>query len=224
MQSSRPRQPIRTQLQILVTLLLLIWGLEIADFLSGNALDQFGIVPRTADGLRGIVFAPWLHFGFEHLAANTLPLLALAWLSMLRGLRTFLQVTLIVILVGGLGTWLIGEPNSVHLGASLLIFGYFAFLLFGGIFERSTQAIALMLIVVILYGSLIWGILPVRVENISWEGHLSGFVGGLLAARLLRQPRRAPEPEPEPADDDFEDYQSLQDAIRIRTDDFPRNS
>lgn len=222
MESTRPRQPIYTQLRILAAILMTIWGLEILDVLLGHALDNYGIVPRSVEGLRGILFAPWLHFGFDHLAANTLPLLALAWLVMLRSLRSFFQVTVVVLLLGGLGTWLIGEANSVHLGASILIFGYFAYLLFGGIFERSTQAIALMLIVVILYGSMIWGILPLRIENISWEGHLSGFVGGLVAARLLRRPRPAREREPEL--EDAEPYESLEDAIRIRTDDFQRDS
>ncbi|WP_437784525.1 rhomboid family intramembrane serine protease [Sorangium sp. So ce1097] len=169
----------------------LLWAIEILDFLIfRGSLDALGIRPRTASGLVGIALAPLLHGGFAHLAANTVPFLALGWLIMLRRTTDLVLVTLLSALVGGLGVWLIGAPSSVHVGASGVIFGYFGFLLLRGWFERSAVSIALSLVVGLVYGGMIWGVLPTRM-GISWEGHLFGFLGGVLAARLLAGRLRA---------------------------------
>lgn len=177
---------LRTQVVILGGLIGLMWAIEIIDQLLGRALDQLGIKPRTISGLRGILFAPFLHGGFAHLIANTIPFLTLGWFVMLRRTSDFWIVSTIAMIVGGLGTWLIGAPYTVHIGASGVIFGYLGFLLFRGYFERSFTAILLSVIVVVLYGGLIWGVLPGRI-GVSWEGHLFGFIGGAIAARLLAQ-------------------------------------
>ncbi|NEO65782.1 MAG: rhomboid family intramembrane serine protease, partial [Moorea sp. SIO4G2] len=103
---------------------------------------------------------------------------------MLQETSDFFVVTTITMLVGGLGVWLLGAPNSVHIGASVLIFGYLGFLLFRGFFERNLPSIFLSILVGFLYGGLVWGVLPSQ-PHVSWQGHLFGFIGGILAARLL---------------------------------------
>lgn len=180
-------QNFETQATILGGLLLLIWVLEIIDFLIfQGALNRYGIRPRSLRGLSGILLAPFLHGSFKHLAANTMPLVTLGWLVMLQDIRYFFFVTVVTTFVSGLGVWLFGATRSVHLGASGLIFGYLGFLLLYGYFERSLWTGMMSLFVGLCYGGLIWGILPSR-RGVSWQGHLFGFVGGILAARLLSQ-------------------------------------
>ena len=186
-------QELKTQVTVLGGFVAVIWGLEIVDlFFLGGALNAYGIIPRRLIGLRGILFAPLLHGGLAHVAANTVPLLTLGWLIMARSTRDFFAVTAITMLVSGLGTWLFGAPNSLHIGASGIVFGYLGFLLLRGYFERSFTAIVLSLIAGFLYGGAIWGVLPLQ-YGISWQGHLFGFIGGVMAARLLaRRKRRSP--------------------------------
>lgn len=179
------RGVLKTQATILGGFVIFIWLIEVMDqFLFRGALDNFGVWPRTAAGLWGILLAPLLHVGFAHLAANTVPFLVLGWFVMVRRLRDFFTVTLIVMLVSGLGVWLVAPSNTVHLGASGLIFGYFGFLLLRGYFERSFSSIVWSMLVLFLYGGMIWGVLPQQV-GISWQSHLFGFVGGGLAANWL---------------------------------------
>jgi membrane associated rhomboid family serine protease len=176
---------LKQQFRLLGGLVAIMWVAEILDqWVLGQQLDRFGIIPRTLIGLRGIPLAPFLHGNFAHLAGNTLPFLVLGWLIMLRDTQDFLRVTLVVGLASGLGTWLFGSPGS-HIGASGVIFGYLGYLLLRGFFERRLGSISLSLLVGTLYGSMIWGILPLQ-QGVSWEGHLFGFLGGVLAARLLR--------------------------------------
>ena len=186
-------QEVRSHIMILGGLVALMWCVEIVNTLFfqrsiglygvSPGLDLYGIMPRHLIGLRGILFAPFLHGSFAHLMGNTVPFIALGWLIMLRETSDFLWVSLIAGFVSGLGTWIFGSPG-LHIGASGVIFGYLGYLLLRGYFERSMLAIALSLFVGALYGSLIWGVLPTHV-GISWEGHLFGFLGGVLAARLL---------------------------------------
>ena len=180
---------LKTQAIVLGGFIALIWTLEIVDLLFlGGALNAYGIRPRSIIGLRGILFAPFLHGGLAHVLANTIPFLTFGWLIMLRETSDFFVVTAVTMLTSGLGVWLIASPGTIHIGASGLIFGYFGFLLLRGYFERSFSAILFSLIVGLLYGSLIWGVLPLQV-GISWQGHLFGFLGGVLAARLLARRR-----------------------------------
>jgi len=181
-------QELRTHWMVLGGLVAVMWGLQILNqFVFHSTLAIYGIIPRHPVGLRGILFAPFLHGSFAHLMGNTIPFLILGWLIMLRETRDFFVVSAIAALCSGIGTWVIGSPG-VHIGASGVIFGYLGYLLLRGYFERSALAIALSLFVGILYGSLIWGVLPLR-YGISWEGHLFGFLGGILAARLLAHPK-----------------------------------
>ncbi|MFB2938888.1 rhomboid family intramembrane serine protease [Aerosakkonemataceae cyanobacterium BLCC-F154] len=181
---------LKAQVLILGGTVALMWIMEFFDLIVfRGGLNYFGIVPGSAIGLRGILFAPFLHGDFVHLAANTIPFVTLGWLIMLRETSDFFIVTAISMLVSGLGVWLFAPPNSIHIGASGVVFGYLGYLLFRGYFQRSPGSILLSLIVLLIYGGMIWGVLPNQM-GISWQGHLFGFVGGAIAARLLSQPKR----------------------------------
>jgi membrane associated rhomboid family serine protease len=183
--SQGSRQEIKTQAIILATFVAIFWLLEILDqFVFRGSLDYFGIIPHQVIGLRGILFAPFLHGDFTHLIANTVPFLILGWLVMLQETSDFFIVTGLTMLVGGLGVWLFAAPGSIHIGASILIFGYLGFLLLRGYFQRNIPSILLSILVFLLYGGTIWGVLPSR-PGISWQGHLFGFLGGVLAAKLI---------------------------------------
>jgi membrane associated rhomboid family serine protease len=168
----------------------LLYAIEFIDVLDDNALDREGIRPRSVDGLWGILWAPLLHYGWGHLIANTLPLIVLGFLALLAGIARGLAATGIIWLVAGVGTWLTGETNSVHLGASALIFGWLTFLIARGLFSRSITQIAIGLVVLFIYGGLLWGVLP-GAEGISWQGHLFGAIGGVIAAWLVSSRGRA---------------------------------
>lgn len=174
----------------------LLWAIHLVNaVIFGGDLAAFGVAPRTLSGLRGILFAPFLHGSFGHLAANTVPLLVLGWFVMLRRKRDLLYVSALSALVGGLGTWLIAPSPSVHIGASGLIFGYLGYLLSRGIFERRFWSIVGSLAVFLLYGGALFGIFPGEV-GISWQGHLFGLVGGVLAARALKSKPDGATPAP----------------------------
>jgi membrane associated rhomboid family serine protease len=177
-------------LTILLALVALLWLLEVIDLILWTIpLDAYGIRPRTAAGLRQIPLAPFLHVGFAHLAANTVPFVILGWLVLMRSERDFVLVSLIATGVSGLGVWLIGPTYTIHLGASGVIFGYLGYLWARGFFERSIPALALALVAGLLYGGILWGVLPGQ-AGVSWQGHLFGFLGGILAAYLLAHNNR----------------------------------
>ncbi len=166
-------------------LLGLMWGTALINALFfQNQLLRYGIRPLSIPGLRGILFAPFLHAGLGHLMSNSVPFVVLGWLIMARSIEDFIIVSLVTMGVAGLGTWLLGGPGTLHVGASGVVFGYLGYLLLRGYFERSLGSIGLAVGVGVLYGGLIWGVLP-TVPGISWQGHLFGFIGGGLAARLL---------------------------------------
>jgi membrane associated rhomboid family serine protease len=162
------------------------WTAFVVNGLAGGGLMQYGVIPRTRTGLRGILFAPFLHANMQHLIANTIPFLAMGWLVMLRDARHFLPVTLFAMLGSGLMAWLLGAPGSVHIGASGVVFGYFGFLLLGGWYARSFMSITLSMLVAVLWGGLVLGIAPGQ-AGISWQSHLGGFIAGVLAARRYRR-------------------------------------
>ncbi len=185
---------LKLQLTILGTFVVLFWSLEIADQivfqrLMPGGLDRFGIRAWHLSGITGILFAPFLHGGFGHLIANTVPFVMLGWLVMLQETSDFFLVTGITMLVAGAGTWLFGAPGSIHIGASSLIFGYLGFLLLRSYFERNLTSIAVSILVFSLYGGVVWGVFPSG-PGISWQGHLFGFIGGILAARWIGKARR----------------------------------
>lgn len=154
-----------------------------------------GIEPRRLDGLDGILLAPFLHWGFGHLYANSIPLILLGTFVLAAGMRRFLWSTGVIMLVGGAGVWFIGATGT-HAGASGVIFGYLGLLLTRGIVERSWWNAGVAVLIGLLYWWQLAGILPGQEERISWEGHLFGFIGGVLAAILFRRrrPKLAAEP------------------------------
>ncbi len=169
---------------ILAAMLVLMWGSELVDVLPGVQLDRYGIEPRDPDGLAGVVAAPFLHVGFGHLIANSVPFVLMGAAIAVAGAKRIVLVTAIVALVSGLGTWLVAPAGTVHLGASGVVFGYATYLIVRGIFSRSLGQLAVGALVVVLWGSaLLAGLGPQ--EGISWQGHLFGAVGGVVAARVL---------------------------------------
>jgi membrane associated rhomboid family serine protease len=171
----------------------LMWVLEVVD--SATDVDQYGIQPREPDGLIGIATSPFLHGGWDHLFSNTIPFLAMGLAIALNGAVRVLAVTGIVMLVGGLGTWLVGPDNTNHIGASGVVFGYAAYLLVRGFYNRSALELFMGLIVGVLWGSVLLSGLVPR-EGISWQGHLFGGIGGVVAARAL-VPRRGEGNQPQ---------------------------
>jgi membrane associated rhomboid family serine protease len=165
-----------------------MWLIEVADALVfDNGLDQHGIVPRSWGGLDGILWAPVLHGGFGHLAANTVPFVVLGGFVAIAGPRRWVSVTLFVIVVGGLATWLLARP-AVHIGASGLVFGYAGFLLVAGFVEKSLKGIAVAIAVGVLFGGMVLrGITPVS-SWVSWESHLFGLAAGVFAAFAIATP------------------------------------
>jgi len=162
-----------------------LWLIQIINsvFFQGD-LAQLGIQPRSFAGLWGILLAPFIHANFAHLIANTIPLAVLGWFVMLRQKRDLITVSALATLVGGLGTWLVAPALTVHVGASILIFGYLGYLLFRGIFERRFWPIIGSIVTFFLYGGALFSVLPGQ-SGVSWQGHLFGLIGGILAARLL---------------------------------------
>lgn len=168
-----------------------MWLAELVDLIAGGDLDALGIEPRTADGLVGVLAAPLLHGGFTHLVANTVPLVLLGAIIALSGLTRTLGVLAVVVLVGGLGTWLTGPQGTVHIGASGVVFGFASYLIFRGVFSRHPGHLAVGVLVCVVYGTtLLVGLVPT--PGVSWQGHLFGAVGGVVAARVLD--RRAATP------------------------------
>jgi membrane associated rhomboid family serine protease len=173
-------------LKVLFGALALMWASFVVTAATGGMLLWLGIVPRTTAGLRGILFAPFLHGSFAHLLANTIPFAVLGWLVMLRDARHFTTVTLVAMIASGGMAWLLGAPGSVHVGASGVIFGYLGFLMLSGWYARSPGSILLSIIVTILWGGLAFGVMPGQ-AGISWQAHLGGFIGGVVAARGYRK-------------------------------------
>jgi membrane associated rhomboid family serine protease len=183
-----PASPVRA----LVAMLLftgMLYVVEAADVVSGGALDaEGGIEPREFDGLDGVLFAPLLHGDWAHLVANTVPFLVFGFLAMAGGIRQFVAVTATIWLLGGLGVWLLGPADTNHIGASGVIFGWLVFLLARGFYTRSAAQIVLAVGLFLIWGGVLWGVLPGD-PGISWQGHLFGAIGGVIAARLLMRDR-----------------------------------
>ncbi len=186
--SRKVTRSVRTQAVTLSASAGAMWVVFAVNTLLAGTLLQFGIVPRTTHGLIGILVAPLLHANLNHLLANTVPFLIFGWLVMLRDSRHFVPVTLYAMIGAGLLSWTIGAPNSVHVGASGVIFGYLGFLLLSGWYTRSFVSVVISVGVAVLWGGTVMQVLP-GTPGISWEGHLGGFVGGILAARRFRGKR-----------------------------------
>lgn len=182
----------RAAAKLMLGWVALLWLLEVMDAVSGHALDDFGIVPRESSELIDVVPASFIHFGWAHIAANTVPLLVMGFLAALGGIRRFLAVCALVIVADGLGVWLIAPAHTNTAGASGLIFGLFGFLLVSGFVERRLLGVMAGLLVGAVWGSsILTGLAPTQ-TGVSWQGHLLGLVAGVVAAFVFR--RRATTP------------------------------
>jgi membrane associated rhomboid family serine protease len=180
-----------TALQVILFFVGSLYVVEMLDQVSGSRLQRVGgIEPRQAGGMDGILFAPVLHGPWEHLLANTVPLLVFGFLLLLAGVGRWLVVTAVVWLVGGAGVWLTGGDGTVHVGASVLVFGWLCYLLLRGVFSGRPGQLALGVLLLFFYGGVLWGVLPGQ-PGISWQGHLFGAIGGGLAAWWLGRADRS---------------------------------
>jgi membrane associated rhomboid family serine protease len=177
-------------LLLVAAMVALMWVLEVVDVAADHRLDNYGIHPRDVDGLPEIFAAPFLHAGFGHLISNTVPFLAMGAAIALGGLLRVAVVTLVVAVISGAGTWLVAGSNSVHLGASGVVFGYATYLVSRGILSRRLSELAVGVVVVAIWGiGLLQGLLPQ--DRISWQAHLFGAIGGVVAATVLAERREA---------------------------------
>ncbi|BDH56437.1 rhomboid family intramembrane serine protease [Tsukamurella sp. PLM1] len=168
-----------------------LWGIEVVDTLAGNSLDQWGIHPRDGgEAVRGIALAPLLHGGWEHLAANSVPALILGFVGLVAGAGRFLLATVLIWVVSGVGVWFTGGANTVVIGLSGVLFGWMTYLVARGLFTRKPVDLIVGVVLMLLYGGMLWGVLPGQ-QGVSWQAHLWGAVGGVLAAVLLGRRSRA---------------------------------
>ncbi|MHA7248012.1 rhomboid family intramembrane serine protease [Arthrobacter tecti] len=180
----------RSGLATVAVLAGLMWAVQLLNVLTGFFLIRLlGIEPRELDGLDGVIFAPLLHADFGHLFSNTLPLVVLGFLAFLEGAKRFAIALGASWLASGLGVWIFG--GGLTIGASGVVFGLFAYLLVRGFYNRDFKQVLLAVVLFLVYGSLLWGILPQFGSNISWQAHLFGALGGVLAALILKR-RPAP--------------------------------
>jgi membrane associated rhomboid family serine protease len=183
------RGTLTARLKARVILLALFVGSMWAVFFLSAAmpflnLNRHGVVPRSLGGLQGIVFAPWLHASLGHIAANTGGLLVLGWLCLWPRVSNFWEATVGAMLGAGICAWLFGAPYSIHIGASGLVFGYAGYLVARGFYTRKVLAIVVALLVISSFGlSLLVGVLPLY-PGLSWQSHIGGLLGGVLAARM----------------------------------------
>jgi membrane associated rhomboid family serine protease len=170
----------------------ILFVIEVVDMQLDGRLDQTGgIEPRSPAGLDGIVFAPLLHGDYAHLVGNSIPLILMGTFVLAAGGSRFLASTVLIALVSGVGVWFFGQPGTVTVGASGVIFGYLGVLLMRGLVEHSWWNIAVGLLIALLYGWQLIGVLPTD-ERISWQAHLFGFLGGLIAAIVFRRRSQSP--------------------------------
>lgn len=176
-------------LVIPLILVAIMWTVKISEMSLGIDLSRFGLIPHTAQGLLGILTLPFLHGNWEHLMANSIPVIILGTALYYFYPTLANRVMLITYLASGLLTWCIGNTNTTHIGASALIYGLNLFLIVSGFIRGNRQLIVISLIMVFLYGSFIWGMIPslAKPQHISWEGHLSGAIIGVVLALLLRK-------------------------------------
>jgi membrane associated rhomboid family serine protease len=213
--SKKARDSFRLALKIALVFVGILWSIFIIDAVFGLRLGRFGLRPGSIFGLMGLVTAPLLHGNFQHILSNTIPMLISLTATLYFYPRSAVRVIPLVWLGSGLLAWFIGRP-TLHVGASGLIYGLLAFVFLSGILRSDMRSVAVSLLVGFLYGSMVWGVLPIK-PHVSWEMHLSGAVTGALLAIVFRNWDRIPllrydwedddtVPEwfPESDDDDFD--------------------
>jgi membrane associated rhomboid family serine protease len=184
-----PMHPLRRALTFWGAVIGLMWLLLVADWVTPGHLTAYGITPRSVDGLIGIAAAPFLHAGAGHLASNTVPLIVMGTVAALRDWRGMWVALVVSLLASGIGVWLFSPPHSVTVGASGVVFGVFGYLLARGIVMRKIGDLLIAVVLVGVYGSMVWGIFPSQ-PQISWQAHLFGFLGGVASAFMVRNAAR----------------------------------
>jgi membrane associated rhomboid family serine protease len=186
-------------LALLAGIVVLMWLVEAINSIDHNALDSDGgIYPRNIDHVWSILTAPFLHASFTHLIDNTIPFVFMGVIIAMAGAGRLAAVTAIVIVVGGLGTWLVAPGGTVTVGASGVVFGYATYLFTRGVFDRSWVEILIGIAVAVVWGgALLASVVPHA--GVSWQGHACGAIAGVLAAWVLARPKanRAPHPDPD---------------------------
>ncbi len=185
----RVSDPARAGIEALIGIVAVMWVIELINTIDNNALDRDGIHARDAGRLWGILTAPFLHASFAHLISNTIPFIFMGVIIALRGVRELLLVTAIVIVVGGLGTWLVAPAHTSTIGASGVVFGYATYLLTRGLFNRSALELVTGLVVAVVWGGALLASL-VPHYGVSWQAHVCGAVAGVLAAWVRSRDRR----------------------------------
>lgn len=183
-QQLKDRSYTKTGLLFAVGFVVLIWAVHFLNILTGGLLTYWGIHPLDLSAIWHIFTAPLLHANFEHLISNTLPGAIFCFIIGMSGKRVFWEVTIIVVLLGGLGTWLFGGVGTNHIGASGLIYGWLGYLIVRGLFNRDFKQFIVGLLLAFVYSGLFWGLLPIQ-PGVSWQAHLFGGVGGVAAGAFI---------------------------------------
>ncbi|MBV2152994.1 rhomboid family intramembrane serine protease [Kitasatospora sp. SUK 42] len=185
----------RRALLTMLGLQAVIWSVQVVNWLDDYGLSRdFGLRSERVDDLPEMFTMPFLHFSWDHIVANSVPLFVLGFLAAYRGMRKFLLASLVITVSGGLLVWLLESPNHVTAGASGMVYGYFGYVVLRGVLDRNVLDAVVGIVVAAVYSTILIGVLPVA-QGVSWLGHLGGLTGGLAAAVLLRS-RPAPNPAP----------------------------
>ncbi|WP_019193411.1 rhomboid family intramembrane serine protease [Corynebacterium timonense] len=180
-----PAQKRATGVRYALGFLAVIWAVFLVNTIFfGRKLNYFGIHPLDPSGLTGIFFAPLLHADLSHIMSNSVPGAIFCFLIGYSGSRVFWEVTGFTWIIAGVGTWIFGGVGTNHIGASSLVYGWLTYLIIRGIFNRSMKQILLGVILGFFYSGLIWGVLPIN-PGVSWQGHLFGAIGGLVAGMVI---------------------------------------
>jgi membrane associated rhomboid family serine protease len=170
------------RVQVVLALVGVLVVIQVVNTFTGNSLVHHGIIPRTWDGLQGVVFAPLLHGSVRHLLSNIVPLAVLSWMVMSEGIERYLRVAVLICVISGLLVWAFGRP-SIHVGASGLIFGLWAYVLARAWYERGIVSVLIAILVVLTYSGLVFGFIPV--PGVSFESHLFGAFAGAVVGWLM---------------------------------------
>lgn len=174
-----------TSLKFSAIVLIIIWSVKIFEIVFDYDFTEYGVLPRKFNGLIGILFSPLIHSDVNHLLSNSLPVIILCLLIFNFYNQIAKKIFIYLYFISGLWLWCIGR-ESFHIGASGLIYAMASFLFFSGILRKNSQLSAVALLVIFIYGGLFWGLFPIH-KNVSWEGHLTGFIAGILVSFIFRK-------------------------------------
>ena len=174
-----------TSLKFSAIVLIIIWSVKIFEIVFDYDFTEYGVLPRKFNGLIGILFSPLIHSDINHLMSNSLPVIILCLLIFNFYSQIAKKIFIYLYFISGLWLWCIGR-ESFHIGASGLIYAMASFLFFSGILRKNSQLSAVALLVIFIYGGLFWGLFPIH-KNVSWEGHLTGFIAGILVSFIFRK-------------------------------------